>query len=273
MKWNRVYLTKGGQPLIAPSGVSCRVGRLIRLTLLLFFLSTATVLTAFGSPETTESQGNPSNSVITLPSPKSEGTLSLEEALNKRGAVRDYSPQPLSLENLAQLLWAGCGIQVDAVSGPTRTAPSAGALYPQELFVFIGHVEHSENSSESGSVDSIESGVYRYEPRDHRLVQLYNEDRREELALAALNQSFIAQAPAVIVIGGVVERTAAKYGTRGAERYVFLDAGHSAQNISLQATSRGLASAIVGAFADEKVTALLAGAEALPLYIIPVGQP
>lgn len=243
----------------------CKVGRQRRLVLLSLFLVTATVLPAFGSPETTERHEGDSNKTISLPAPKSERNMSLEEALNHRRAVRDYSRQPLSLEEVSQLLWAGCGTQIDAVSGPTRTAPSAGGLYPQELFVFAGNIEDSKGG--------MEAGVYRYEPRDHQLVRLYSGDRREELARAALNQGFIAEAAAVLLIGGVVERTTAKYGKRGAERYVFLDAGHSAQNISLQATALGLSSALVGAFDDDKVSALLRGDEAAPLYIIPVGRP
>mgnify|MGYP006288443497 CR=1 FL=1 len=232
---------------------------------LLLFLFTATVLPAFGSPETVQHRSSGPDSLITLPAPESKGDVSLEEALNQRAAIRSYAAQPLSLQDLSQLLWAGGGVQVDAVSGPTRTAPSAGALYPQELFVFIGKV-----ASPSGS---IEPGVYRYKPREHQLVQLDSTDTRRKLARAALQQSFIADAPAVIVVAGVVERTAAKYGKRGAERYLFLDAGHSAQNISLQATALDLASALVGAFTDDAVAALLPDTEAFPLYIIPVGHP
>lgn len=115
--------------------------------------------------------------------------------------------------------------------------------------------------------------MYRYETHGHQFVQPSTKDTRRELARAALQQSFIADAPAVIVIAGVVERTAAKYGKRGAERYIFLDAAHSAKNISLQATALDLASALVGAFSDNAVAALLPNTEARPLYIIPVGSP
>lgn len=265
MKINREFRYKDNTPSGVPAAAKCSGNPLLRPALLIFFLFSAALLTAFGSPENTAPRENTTSSTIALPSPKSEGELSLEEALNRRGVERNYSQQPLSLEDLSQLLWAGCGMQVDAVSGPTRTAPSAGGLYPQELFVFVGNVENSGRS--------IEPGLYRYEPRDHRLVRLYSGDRREKLARAALNQGFIAQAPAVIVLGGVAERTAAKYGERGAERYLFLDAGHSAQNISLQATALRLDSALVGAFYDEQIAALFPEAEAAPLYIIPVGHP
>lgn len=265
MKSNRVIPEKTSKPSSGSATGTSRSERLIRPALLVFFLFTAALLIAFDSPENIAPRKNTASSTIALPSPKSEGELSLEETLNRRGVERNYSQQPLSLEDLSQLLWAGCGMQVDAVSGPTRTAPSAGGLYPQELFVFLGNVEKAGHR--------LESGVYRYEPHDHRLVQLHSKDHRQALARAALNQSFISQAPAVIVLGGVVERTAAKYGERGAERYVFLDAGHSAQNISLQASALGLASALVGAFSDNAVASLLPDTEALPIYIIPVGYP
>ncbi|MFO7848629.1 MAG: SagB/ThcOx family dehydrogenase [Spirochaetia bacterium] len=240
---------------------------------LLLFIFTVTTLSALGGNESAgayeESSKDISDSALPLPSPRSEGEVSLEESLNNREVLRRYSSRPLSLEDLSQLLWAGSGTKVDAVSGPTRTAPSAGGLYPQELFVFVGDVEGDEDYG-NGSIDP---GVYRYEFREHQMVQLYSEDLREELARAALDQSFIAEAPAVILIGGVAERTAKKYGERGSERYMYMDAAHSAQNISLQSAALGLASGLIGAFDDEEVSDLIGTTEASPLYIIPVGQP
>lgn len=248
---------------------------IIQMMPVLFFVFSAAALFGAGSPEAVEVResgfhdSEDSGTPISLPPPKSAGELSLEESLDTRGAQRSYSDRPLALNDLSQLLWAGCGQQTDAVSGATGTAPSAGGLYPQELFVFVGDVEDSEGSPD-GEPDS---GVYGYDPEEHRLLPIQGEDLREELARAALNQRFIAEAPAVIVIGAVAERTAAKYGERGADRYVYMDVGHSAQNISLQSTALGLASAPVGAFDDRDVSALLGETDASPLYIIPVGHP
>ena len=242
------------------------------LTAGMVFMYTASAFGQSGQAGQAGKAGEPQEAAmqeIRLPEAKRSGDMSLEQALNERKSVRSFSDTPLSLEELAQLLWAGNGTRVDAVSGPTRTAPSAGGLYPQELFVFAGDVE------------GLDAGVYAYRPARHSLLKIDERDRRRELASAALNQRFIAAAPAVIVIGGVVERTAAKYGNRGAERYVYMDAAHSSENIFLQATVLGLATVTVGAFRDSAVSSLLRPEtgfpdglpDARPIYIMPVGRP
>ena len=227
------------------------------------FLLFTSLLIFSGTPAGAFGQGDEGTSVwIDLPSPRFEGSLSLERALFERESVRSFAETAISREELGQLLWAGNGMQVDAISGPTRTAPSAGGLYPQELFVFAGNVE------------GLAPGVYRYEADAHALIGIIDGDRRGELARASLNQRFIADAPATIIVGGVVERTRAKYGKRGAERYVYMDAAASAENIFLQATSLGLATLTVGAFDDTQVSELIdSEIEAQPLFIMPIGYP
>jgi SagB-type dehydrogenase family enzyme len=228
---------------------------------LFFFICSLLIFS--GSLASAYGQGDEgSSSSIELPSPRFEGSLSLERALFERESVRSFAESAVSLEYLGQLLWAGNGMQVDAISGPTRTAPSAGGLYPQELYVF------------SGNVEDLEPGVYRYEPDGHELIRLIDGDRRRELARASLNQRFISDAPATIVVGGVIERTRAKYGTRGAERYVYMDAAASAENIFLQATALGLATLTVGAFDDNRVSGLMGSeSDVQPLFIMPIGYP
>lgn len=165
---------------------------------------------------------------------------------------------PLSLQHLSQLLWAAQGI-----TGPDggRAAPSAGALYPLELYVV------------AGDVDSLTPGVYRYAPERHELIKHAGDDRREALAAAALGQSWVQRAPAVLVLAGVYERSAAKYGSR-ARRYTHMEAGHAAQNVYLQATAVKLATVIVGAFDDEAVRETLGlPADHAPLGLMPVGHP
>ncbi len=161
---------------------------------------------------------------IRLPEPSVEKGSSLNEAIYERRCIRSFSDEPLTLEHLGQLLWAGNGSMVDAVSGPTRTAPSAGGLYPVELFVIAGDVR------------GLEAGIYAYRSSSHFLQLTKGGDFRSELTESALMQRFIGKAPATIVIAAVYERTIRKYGERGKERYVHMDAGHAAQNIFLQVT-------------------------------------
>ena len=197
--------------------------------------------------------------IIELPPPRLAGDLSFEAALARRRSVRDFTAQPLTLAQLGQVLWAAQGIT--GRRWPMRTAPSAGGLYPMEVFVIVGQV------------DGLEAGIYRYRPAGHGLALMKDGDQRRALARAALGQGWIAQAPATLVIAGVVARTAAKYGRR-AERYMFMEAGHAAQNVYLQAQSEGLGTTAVGAFKDRAVQALLGmSADEAPLYLLPVGVP
>jgi SagB-type dehydrogenase family enzyme len=194
---------------------------------------------------------------LELPEPRYDGNVSLEQSLLQRRSVRDYTGEPLTLAEVSQLLWAAQGI-TDA--GGFRTAPSAGALYPLEIYVVVGDVRE------------LTAGVYRYEPDGHRLLRLMDGDKRAGLAEAALGQNCVKAGAVDFVIAGVYERTTAKYGDRGV-RYVHLEAGHAAQNLCLQATALGLGAVPIGAFQDDEVAALLnLPASEQPLYIIPVGR-
>jgi SagB-type dehydrogenase family enzyme len=194
----------------------------------------------------------PSPSVVELPAPRTEGDVSLEEALASRRSVREFTPEPLTLEQISQLLWAAQGITADWGG---RTAPSAGALYPLEVYVVTAE------------------GISHYLPEGHRLATTPGEDLRGTLAAAALGQSQVADAPAVFVIAAVVARSAEKYGDR-AERYVQLEAGHACQNLLLEAVALGLGAVPTGAFSDEGVrSALGLPQDEAPLYLVPVGYP
>ena len=197
--------------------------------------------------------------MIKLPEPTLAGSVTLEEALNQRRSVRGYADRPLTIEEIGQLLWATQGISEPRRG--LRTAPSAGATYPLELLVIVGH--------ESG----LAPGAYRYAPGDHALLQEQSSDIRPALTRAALNQSALLQAPVTIVISAVHARTEARYGQR-AGRYVAMEAGHAAQNLSLQAVALGLGSVVIGAFNDREVSLLLElPVNETPLYLVPVGRP
>lgn len=186
-----------------------------------------------------------------LPAPQIRGTMSLEEAIAARRSVREFSDRPLTRAELGQLCWASQGL----TGAERRAAPSAGALYPIELYVVTAE------------------GVAHYRPGEHRLEPHQAGDLRAALRRAALDQDTVTQAPACIVIAAEPARTARKYSTR-AERYCLLEAGHVAQNLLLQATALGLAGVPVGAFQDEAVAAALKlPPEQRVLYLVPIGHP
>ncbi|MBN2381139.1 SagB/ThcOx family dehydrogenase [candidate division WOR-3 bacterium] len=199
--------------------------------------------------------GKSNDCTVTLPDPV-RTDRSIEECMSLRRSVRSFSADTLSLAQLSNLLWAAQGV-TEPVRG-FRTTPSAGATYPLEVYVF----------------DS--NGVFHYEPGAHKITIAKSGDQRAELARACLNQGCVKAAPTSIVLCAVPERTSARYGER-AMRYIYMEAGHTAQNIHLEAVALGLGSVPVGAFDDEAVAKLLdldkAIQETVPLYVIPVGVP
>jgi SagB-type dehydrogenase family enzyme len=198
---------------------------------------------------------------IQLPPPSQKGGLSLEAVIAGRRSLRRFVPDSISQSQLSQMLWAAQGIS-DSRS-QLRTAPSAGASYPLEIFFVCG----------PNSVEGIAEGIYHYNTNSHSLTQHYASDVRRELAQAALNQGFINQAPLNIVICARYERTERIYGERG-KRYVHMEVGHAGQNIYLQAIALGLSTVAIGAFYDEEVSQVLRLEKPLkPLYIMPVGKP
>jgi SagB-type dehydrogenase family enzyme len=190
---------------------------------------------------------------VKLPEPESRGPLSLEETLARRRSRRAFTSEPLTPKMLSQLLWAASGI---THREGYRTAPSAGALYPLEVYLASG------------------SGFYRYEPRGHQLEMRHERDLRREIGRAALDQEALFEAPAIFVFAAVYERTAARYGRARAERYVHLEAGHAAQNLLLEAVSLDLGAVPIGAFEDERLhRALELPRDHRPVYLVPVGHP
>ena len=187
---------------------------------------------------------------ITLPKPNQNGSMSLEQAITARRSQRDFSPQSLTLEQIGQLTWAAQG--QDAHSR-YRTTPSAGATFPLELFVVTN------------------DGLFHYLPARHSLEKLTGQDLRAELASAAWGQEFVEAAPLTLVFAAEFSRTTNHYGKRGV-RYVYMEAGHAAQNVHLQAEVLGLGSVAVGAFDDSSVSRVLSLPKNLePIYMVTVG--
>lgn len=190
---------------------------------------------------------------IALPLPDQVGRVTLEQTLARRRSVREFTGQALSEQELSQLLWAAQGVtHPDGL----RAAPSAGALYPLELYVATA------------------AAFYHYAPGVHRLDLHSDGDLRPALCRASWEQQFVREAPAVFVIAAVYERTERKYGRQRGPRYVHMDAGHAAENVLLQAVALGLGAVAVAAFRDDQVQQVLSlPREQQPLYLIPVGHP
>ncbi|MFC1875054.1 SagB/ThcOx family dehydrogenase [Chloroflexota bacterium] len=194
---------------------------------------------------------------IILPEPKYDGGATFAEVLLGRRSVRHYIGEVLTLQELSQLLWAAQGI-TDARG--FRTAPSAGATYPLEVYAVVGDVK--------GAAE----GIYRYKSQEHRLLKVASGEWREALARAALDQQWVTQGAVNIIITAIYERTTGHYGKRGI-RYVDMEAGHAAQNVCLQAVALKLGTVVVGAFDDRQVAGILELTDnEIPLYIMPVGR-
>lgn len=186
-----------------------------------------------------------------LPLPNYKGKVSLEETIFKRRSIRKFKPVQLSSQQISQLLWSAYGVTDD--KNMFKTVPSAGATYPLEIYY----------------LDS--TGIYHYIPEEHSVELIVSGDFRKDLVKSALNQNFIYEAAVNILICAVYDRTVIYYGERG-YRYVYMEAGHSAQNVCLQAVALGLDSVCVGAFVDNEVKKIFKlPKDVEPLYIISVG--
>ncbi len=232
------------------------------------FCSLALALTLAGPSIAQAAQ----DEIVPLPPPRQDGRVSVEKTISQRRSVREYAEAELSLVEISQVLWAAQGFTQERKDPPRmwnpkyewqgglRTAPSAGALYPLEVYVLVGKVE------------GLDKAVYKYQPKTHSLKKIMGGDKRSALSDAALKQSPIEKGAAVLVLTGVYERTSYKYGER-AERYVHIEAGAVAENISLQSAALGLGTVLMGAFKDDEVKkALQLPDDERPLLILPLGK-
>ena len=194
---------------------------------------------------------------ISLPETAEDSAVSIEQSLAERRSVRSFTEEAVTLQDLGQLLWAAQGI-----TSPEgfRTAPSAGATFPLEIYVVAERVEE------------LDAGIYRYVPQEHALTPVAAGHFAQSLREAALDQESITEAAVNVVIAAEFERTEARYGERG-ERFVYMESGHAAQNAFLQCQSLDLDMVVVGAFTDAQVKQVLQLPETEePIYIIPIGK-
>ncbi|HUU41025.1 MAG TPA: SagB/ThcOx family dehydrogenase [Desulfatiglandales bacterium] len=198
--------------------------------------------------------------VMRLTEPILDGKVSLERAIHRRRTTRSFSNNIISFEQLSQLLWAAQGIT--GARGFKRTAPSAGALYPMDIYGAVGE----------GCIEKLASGVYHYEPAHHSISLVKGGDIRRDIAIASARQMWISDAPLTLIITAEYSRIMVKYGKRGV-RYAMIEAGHIGQNIFLQSQAIGLEAGIVGAFEDNKVIQVMGIKKPHePLLIMPIGH-
>ncbi len=193
---------------------------------------------------------------IKLPNPKLKSKISLEEAIIRRKSLRAYTKSPLSLKEISQLLFAGQGLLKES----RRTTPSAGAFYPIEIYL------------SALRITGLFSGLYQYLPNGHKLKKITSANRMAKLAEAAFGQIWVKNASAVIIICGDFKKTTGKYQDKGRD-FVTMEAGHAAQNISLQAAALNLGILCVGGFNEEEVKKTLnIEKNKKVFYLMPVGK-
>jgi len=194
-----------------------------------------------------------------LPDTILDGNISLERAIHKRRTIRSFESRALTLKQLSQLLWSAQGIT--GTGGFKRAAPSAGALYPMDIYGVVGR----------DCIEKLDAGVYLYEPANHSISLVKEGDFRRDIATASLSQMWMAHAPLTLVITAEYSRITVKYRQRGI-RYAMIEAGHIGQNIFLQSQAMGLEAGIVGAFEDQKVIQVMGIKKTHePLLLMPVG--
>ncbi len=196
------------------------------------------------------------NKTIKLPEIVFSNDSSIENIILNRRSIRTYSPKTVKIDDVSKLLWAGQGI---TSSDGLRAAPSAGALYPIELYLV------------SYNIEKLEKGVYKYIPQTHSLKLVKIENIKEPLSAAALSQECVKNSMGIIVITAVFERTTRKYGERG-RNYVYFEAGCVAENIHLMAENLKIGTVVVGAFYEEKVKAIIGmEKDEIPIALLPFG--
>lgn len=215
-----------------------------------FSVLTAGQATAAEAPKRVRFTGS---RIIQLPAPSLKGSVTLEEAISKRRSVRQFVDKPLNFVQMGQLAWAGQGITDKQRN--LRAAPSAGAIYPIELYF------------------ATPDGLFVYHPEEHTLEQLQSADLRKQLSSAAGGQEAIAEAACDVIIAGSARKVALKYGNK-ATKFMHLEAGHVAENIQLQAVAMELAALPAGAFETKNVAKICQlSADLEPVLIVCVGHP
>ena len=197
---------------------------------------------------------------IKLPLPQLEGKMSVEEALARRRSRRVFKDYSLTIKQFSQLLWSAQGITEE--NKGFRTAPSAAVLYPLDIYLVVG----------KDKVEELKVGVYHYNPHQHSLTIILEEDRRREISQACLDKNQIEIAPVSLIITAEFSRITDRLGKQRMY-FAYMEAGHVAQNLYLQVESLGLGTVSMGGIIEENISqALNLPEKHIPLYVMPVGH-
>ncbi len=212
-------------------------------------------------PATQRFKNYPEAARVELPKPDLSKPADLWQCLARRRSERNTTPDPLSTAELAKLMWAAQGVTAQAGVHLLRTAPSAGALYPFETYLYIDRVE------------DVPKGIYHFNVSDFALDRLQAGDFNQAFTAASLGQPVVRRAAVVIIWTAMMLRCMVKYRDRSM-RYIPMDLGHVCQNVQLAATAMGFGSCPIGAFFDDDFNELLSvdGQEETVLYLITVGK-
>jgi len=203
----------------------------------------------------------PGSEQFQLPQPDLSRPANLWQCLTRRRSERDTIPEPLSLNELSTLLWAAQGVTARSGIHLLRTAPSAGALYPFETYLYVNQVE------------DIVQGLYHFDVASFALERLKEGSFSRNLTTACLGQPSVRRAAVVFIWSAMMLRCMVKYRDRAA-RYIPMDLGHVCQNVQLAATAMDLGSCPIGAFFDDDINRLLDidGEDETVLYLVTVGK-
>lgn len=212
-------------------------------------------------PSPSRSKDYPDTERLQLPQPDLSQPADLWQCLARRRSERNTTPDPLSQDELARLMWAAQGVTVRSGMHLLRTAPSAGALYPFETYLYVDKVE------------DVPQGLYHFNVADFALDLIQDGNFNQLLTAAGMGQPAVSRAAVVIIWTAMMLRCMTKYRER-AMRYIPIDLGHVCQNVQLAATAMGCGSCPIGAFYDDDINELLGvdGQEETVLYLITVGK-
>jgi SagB-type dehydrogenase domain len=221
---------------------------------------------AAGYPQPALELGETDTGKITdLPQPRDIHVrdIDLRQAIEKRTSIRNYSSEPLSIEELSYLLWCTQGVKEVVRDVVTfRTVPSAGARHALETYILANNVK------------GLEKGLYRFLPIEHKLVEIDMEKNiADKIKRGCLDQSFVKTSAATFIWTAVPYRMEWRYGQRG-YRYLHLDAGHTCQNLYLSAESVGCGVCAIAAFLDEEINPAIRidGENEFVIYVATVGK-
>jgi len=197
--------------------------------------------------------------LIPLPNPL-DINVSLDEAINNRRSVESFNGGSVSLEQLSTVLQKSYGL-VERPEGPRRPIPSGGALYPLDLFIVIN------------KVDSLEKGIYHFDPYRKGLVKL-GEYSEVDFTKIMLQEDAVHDFSFAVVVSASFWRSRFKYGHRS-YRFVFIEAGHVMQNMILLSTALNINSRPYGGFVDDELMNMIGGYNGVddaPIYTLVAGR-